>query len=334
MKRLLTTILALTLISTAFAQRRTASGMLILGTGPEMRAVAPFSNRIDCLTDYANTAMTYARNFGMGVRVYCMPIPTSSEFYAASEMELTYRQKEAIDYCFSLFTDTIAPVTPVSLSDMLAKHTNEPIYSRTDHHWQPLGAYYAAQEFAKVAGVPFRLLDSYNERFVHNFVGTMPSFAKYPALRNWPEDFVYYTPKDVQYSATFIDYTLDRGRQNVISESEEHEADIFREYKDGSSAAYCTFLGGDTKLVSIKTSTHNGRHLLILKDSFGNALPSFLLYSFEQICVVDCRYFTKNIIDYATEQGITDILFANNIGHASNSKTTEMYNRYLTQKKK
>ena len=91
-------------------------------------------------------------------------------------------------------------------------------------------------------------------------------------------------------------------------------------------------MGGDTNTTSVTTSTRNGRHLLILKDSYGNALPSCLFSSFEEIHVVDCRYFLQNMADFVDNHAITDILFANNLIHASMAKTSQAYERYLTQK--
>ena len=106
---------------------------------------------------------------------------------------------------------------------------------------------------------------------------------------------------------------------------------FFYKYKDGSGGAYCTFMGSDTRITHVHTSTKNGRRLLILKDSFGNALPGYLFYSFEDIHVIDSRYFTKNMVDYVNENQITDILFANNIFKAYSSHTYSNYLRFLTQ---
>ena len=64
---------------------------------------------------------------------------------------------------------------------------------------------------------------------------------------------------------------------------------------------------------------------MILKDSYGNDLPGYLFASFSEIHVVDYRYFRKNIVDYAHNNGITDVLFANNLIHASMNNTYETY---------
>ena len=94
---------------------------------------------------------------------------------------------------------------------------------------------------------------------------------------------------------------------------------------------YCTFMGGDAKITHVHTSTGNGRRLAIFKDSYGNALPQFLFGSFEDVYVLDMRYFTYNAIDYLKEKGITDLLFANNAFHATTKSTVTYYNNFLVQ---
>jgi hypothetical protein len=47
--------------------------------------------------------------------------------------------------------------------------------------------------------------------------------------------------------------------------------------------------------------------------------------------VVDCRYFTRNIVDYVQRWGITDILFANNANHAYSEAIHQNYSNYLEQ---
>ena len=90
-------------------------------------------------------------------------------------------------------------------------------------------------------------------------------------------------------------------------------------------------MGGDAKIVKVQTSTRNGRHLMILKDSFGNALPGYLFYSFEEIHVIDCRYFNKNMKKYVKDNNITDIVFANNITHLIPERTSNNLRKYLNQ---
>lgn len=334
MHRLLLLLTLLCGFNVAVAQeipvRKTASGMLIIGRGDSLRAVSPFSGSHERAIDYAEAVNAYQRTFPHA-RIFCMVIPTAVAFYCPESAEQwTQNQPMAERQIYDHLSES---VVSVSLFDTLQAHANEPIYSRTDHHWAPLGAFYAARTFAAAAGVPFADLSAYDAHVVRHYVGTMAKFARDLSVRNAPEDFVYYTPRDVEYRTTYVRYTLSRGRRSVVSESDEQEGPFFYDYPDGSSSAYLCFMHGDDCVTTVQTSTHNGRRLLILKDSFGNALPGYLFHSFEEICVVDCRYFTQNIIDFATAHSITDILFANNISHAYAPATASMYQTYLIQQR-
>ena len=140
---------------------------------------------------------------------------------------------------------------------------------------------------------------------------------------------MYYVPKNVEYTTTYYEYELTDGK--ITGASAPETGNFFIKYKDGSSMAYCTFMGGDSKIVHVETNAGTGRSLLILKDSYGNALPGYLFGSFDNIYVVDMRYFTHNIVDYIKDNGVTDVLFANNAFHAATASTVTYYNTFLTQ---
>ena len=307
--------------------RRTSRGIFVVGRGDSVRSFDTFGGTPSSARAYAASVNKYHEAFP-NVNIWVMPIPTASAYYtpdaAASLPKSTH---EFIRVMFESLDDG---VKGIDLFPVLAEHVEEPIYSRTDHHWAPLGAYYAARAFAGAAGVPFLPLDEYDEHVVEGYVGTMYQFSKDPAVKNAPEDFVYYTPAHLgPVETTYVTYSLDKSRRRVISETEPKEGKFFLPFKGVST--YCTFMGGDSKLTKVVTPTKNGRKLIILKDSFGNAIPGYLFGSFEEIDVIDCRYFTKNMRDYVADNGITDILFANNATHASTARTYDMYITYLDQ---
>ena len=304
------------------------NGILIVGQGANVRALMAYGGSGRGCVGYARSANLYKDTFP-DVNVYCMVIPTSVEFYCPEKArKRSNPQRPTIDNVF----DNLSPgVKMVDVYYTLRDHAGEDIYLRTDHHWAPLGAYYAAKKFAEVAGVPFRdLSEGYEQRVVHGYVGSMYGYSQDIAIKNAPEDFVYYMPTDVGYETTYINYAIDESYR-VVGVGRPYKSRFFFHYKDGNAGAYCTFMGGDTKLTKVVTTTKNGRRLIILKDSFGNALPGFLFYSFEEIHVIDSRYFTKNMVEYVRENAITDILFANNIFKAYSSYTYRNYNRFLTQ---
>lgn len=307
---------------------KAAQGIMIVGGGDTVRAMSGYSSSAQAREAYAAIANKYYDTFKGKVNVYCMPIPLAAAFYTPDTAQSWTRDQRLA--LMDIFSHLKPEVKAVDAYTTLGRHAAEDIYLRTDHHWAPKGAFYAAGHFAQVAGVPYKNLSYYEERIVKDFVGTMYKFSKDVAVKRAPEDFVYYVPTAVYYTTTRITYSLGKGNR-VSGSTGPVESSFFREYKDGSGAAYSTFMGGDTNTTHVHTSTHNGRRLLILKDSFGNAIPGFLFYSFEDIHVVDCRYFTLNIVDYVNNNGITDILFCNNITHACSDVTVRAYERYLVQ---
>ena len=156
----------------------------------------------------------------------------------------------------------------------------------------------------------------------------MYGFTQDVSIKRSPEDFVYYEPKNVEYTTTYTNYSIDENYR-VTAEHKPYTGKFFFHYRDGSGAAYSTFMGGDCKITRVVTSTKNGRKVLILKDSFGNALPGYLFGSFEEIHVIDGRYFTKNMVAYVSQYGITDIVFANNVFKAYQGG--RQYLKFLTQ---
>ena len=303
-------------------------GIIIVGKGNEVRALMAYGGSSRGGVDYAQSANEYKKVFGPNVNVYCMVIPTAVDFYCPDKAKgCSNEEQPTIN---NIYAHLGKEVHAVDVYTALGKHVAENIFLRTDHHWAPLGAFYAALQFSKVAKVPFKPLSCYERRVVHGYVGSMYGYSHDISLKNAPEDFVYYVPKNVKYETYYTDYIINKNYE-VIGEGKKHKGIFFYKYKDGSGGAYCTFMGGDTRITHVKTGVKNHRRVMILKDSFGNALPGYLFYSFEEIHVVDYRYFTKNMRRYVADNKITDILFANNIFNAYSNKICKKYMRFLNQ---
>ena len=326
-KNILILLLMACLTSAAQNSRHGRNGNIVFGTDSCARAVSPFSGTAEGGAHYSNALKAYKDSLPE-VNVYSMIIPIAIQFYCPEEEQGKYSdQRKVIGGMYKQMNG----VKGVDVLSVLEQHTDEEIYARTDHHWLPKGAYYAAKEFARVAGVPFKDLSYYDEKVVHNFVGTMYKFSGDIRVKNSPEEFVYYTPRDTSYVTTFVSHTPTKTK-GVYTLSKPFQGSFFIKYKDGSPSAYCTFMGGDTRTTHVKALARNGRKLLIIKDSFGNAIPGYLFYSFEDIYVTDFRYFQANIIKYAREKGITDLLVANNMQHAYSKGTSAGLVKMLNKK--
>lgn len=301
-------------------------GIIIVGSGPNVRALMAYGGR-NGGEAYAKALNEYKEALP-GVTIYSMVVPLASEYYTPDKARSA--TKPQLPTIQNINRHLAAGVRPVNVYSALAAHVDEPIYLRTDHHWAPLGAFYAAQALARTAGVPFRGLDAYTRKVVHGYVGTMYGYSKDISVKKAPEDFVYYEPNAVTYTTTYNNYTVSKDYR-VTGEGKAYQGPFFYKHKDGSSGAYSTFMGSDYKLTKVQTGTKNGRRVLIIKDSYGNALPGYLFYSFEEVHVVDFRYFTRNIRKYVRDNKITDLVFCTNIFNAYSPSTYRKVTRFLTQ---
>lgn len=302
-------------------------GIIIVGKGKNVMALMAFGGSQRSTEPYIALCKEYAEAFP-NVQIYAMVAPTSAEFYLPKKAaDCSSPQRPLLEYIRQHLPSN---VKYVDVYAELAAHVDENIFLRTDHHWTPLGGHYAAKALARAAGVPFKDISNYERRVIHDYVGSMYGYSKDISVKNAPEDFVYYMPKGIDYKTTFVTYRLNKDFQ-VTSQSAPYQGDFFHHFKDGSGAAYTTFMGGDTHLVKVVTGTKNNRKLLITKDSYGNTLPSNLFYSFSEIHVVDFRYFKENMKDYVARNGITDIALFFNIFNVCGNAATDKVHKFLTQ---
>lgn len=304
------------------------AGIIIVGSGDNVRALMAYGG-VKGGEKFAKMANTYKETFGDSVNIYAMVIPNAAEFYLPEKWKKHSKSQLAT---LKNIQELLSPeVKFVNVYNTLGNHADEPIYLRTDHHWAPLGGYYAAAEFAKDAHVEFKDLDSYERKVVHRYVGSMYGYSKDISIKEAPEDFVYYEPTGVEYTTDYITYIINEKYQITKVTGPTHER-YFYKYRDGSGGAYCTFMGSDSRITHVSTSVDNGRKVMVIKDSFGNTIPGYLFYSFEDVYVVDNRYFHLNLEDYVREKGITDILLACSVFNAYGSSFGNNCLRILKQK--
>lgn len=255
---------------------------------------------------YAEIINKYKASLG-NVNVYNMVVPTSVEFYLPKKYsKYSSSEKESIDYIYSCLSPD---VTPIDAYSKLAEHTDEYIYLRTDHHWSPLGAYYAYTAFCEALGMEYHPITDYTEKVKDGFVGSLYGYTNDITLANAPEQFHYFLPPDVTYSVRTYYYDTLAPKSGGA---------LFHEYVEGANC-YGMFLGADAIHTKITTSTKNGRKIVVFKESYGNAFVPFLVNNFEEIYVIDIRYFGTNAVDYIKKIGATDVLFIDNCFAANTS---------------
>lgn len=261
----------------------------------------------DQIVEYAQAVTAIADLLGSDVKTFSMPVPNSSEFYTHKEY---HTGKTSQKDMFQLCKDNLGSnVTYVDAYSAIEKHTSEYIYFRTDHHWTHLGAYYAYTALCKSAGFTPVNRDDFATGQWENFVGSMYTYvANYPqgkVLKDNP-DTVHYWKPNANCTTTCYNSTALTGGYVMGT--------ICRVGEDVDNK-YLTFMGGDHPIAIVETDTA-GPCIMVIKESYGNALISWLTNHYSKIILIDPRqYYGKNsdidLAAFAQSQGVDQCLIVN-----------------------
>ena len=258
------------------------------------------------ISTYADSVNAIAE--ALDVRTFCIDVPNAAAFYAPKD----YRtgdcdQKAMIELCYSKLSENVITVDAYS---SIARHMDEYIYFRTDHHWTQLGSYYAYSAFCEAAGFEAEPLEKFETGCYDRFVGSMRTYLsgyhQANILSEEPDSLTYYRPfvglKTTYYTDASLNYGYEIGTLCYMGE--------------GQSNKYLTYLGGDHPITIIETDVE-GPVCLLLKESYGNAFAPWLTSHYSKIIAVDPREFNRSdkpgmdLAAFAKEQGVDDCIVLN-----------------------
>lgn len=270
------------------------------------RAMERYYGNEDKLKAYAERLNAFDQKLGEGTQLYSLIAPTAIELFAPDEHHAGYSSQIM---CIGIVNDALdANIRTVNAYDQLLFHRDQYIYYRTDHHWTGLGAYYAYVAFCESAGLdplPLEAMEHYE--LEGTYLGSLYRVSKDEVLKNNPDTTEGWRP-NAEYTATAWDSSEMTSSYKIRLNDER--------IKGGNS--YLNFSGGDRALLKIETNHKNGRKILVVKDSFGNAFVPYLANHFEEIYVVDPRYYVRSLPTLVKDNGITDALILNYMFGTSN----------------
>lgn len=183
-------------------------------------------------------------------------------------------------------------------SAVLREHRDEEIYYRTDHHWKTLAAFYTYQEWARRQGYQVPTAEDYDIQTVtEDFEGTIQSKLGIDTRADTIE--VYQPKEDIFYSIQKND-------------NPEKEYKICVNSALDTKSKYDVFFGGNYAKVEISTRAGTGRRVLVIKDSYAHCFVPFMLKEFDEITMLDIRYYNQKLSDLIAEGDYTDLLFLYN----------------------
>lgn len=260
---------------------------------------------------YAALVSEVADSLNGKTKVYSLIIPTSYGVTLPDDIKTQIAnyadQGENIAKVFSKMSEN---VTPVYCYDDLMTHRDEYLYFRTDHHWNGKGAYYAYAAFCRTKGIEPYTLEEREKKEFDGFLGTM--------YQNNGKDKKLLPADTVE---AFLPVSANATMKFTNTEGTTYDWPIVKDVSEWSSGAkYNTFAGSDNPITEFTNpDVADGSVLIVVKESFGNALLPYLVDHYSKIYEIDYRYWKGDLVSFAEEVGADDLLFANNIMMTSTS---------------
>lgn len=152
-------------------------------------------------------------------------------------------------------------------------------FYRTDHHWCWRGSYRGYTEMLALVAPGETPLAPLETRFVGAFSGSKASGKALGAFR---EDFYAYR----------FDFPETAVKLNGVPETDYGAQEIFFSGEATDTLSYSTFYGGDLGWVEFHVPSNAGKGaLLLIGDSFDNAVLKLLSAHFEDTYALDLRYY-------------------------------------------
>lgn len=204
-----------------------------------------------------------------------------------------YTDSAIIQQIYDAAGSSLVPV------DVLEVFEGRPdLYFRTDHHWTSAGAYAAYSHLMALKGRTYPEKDLFTVEHACEFRGSTYSRS---ALWLTPGE-----PLEIWHGSG--DLTV------VNAETEGTHQGVFYRERLEEADKYTVFLDGNHSLVRVHNPNGQGR-ILVIRDSYSNLLGCFLAESYEEVVLVDLRYYKQPVSQLMTEEAFDDVLVFYSLGN-------------------
>ena len=208
-----------------------------------------------------------------------------------------YRDAEILDAVRADAGDGLrfVPLLPL----FQAAENREALYYRTDHHWTAEGAYCAAARYLDTVGREVPPRGQYRIITEEGFRGS-----------TWSRAALWFLPAEP------IEL-WDSGREfrvEIREQEGEHAGLFYREHL-AEDDKYPVYLDGNHSLVRVRSTDPAAQgKILVIRDSFANCFGCFLADAYEEVVLVDLRYY-RSPVSELLDEGFDQILILYSIGN-------------------
>lgn len=222
------------------------------------------------------------------IPVYLGLIPTAAEVYR-DQLPAGAENFDQAAYLKKV-RESVPDAVWVDMEKWMDGASGVSLFYRTDHHWTSAGAWHGYAALMEAMGEPFEPLGT-PETVSEDFYGTL------------------YSSSGVHWLAPDTIERYVAGESVTVENFEKGETHgLYVDSFLGEKDKYASFLGGNTPLYIIRNpEAASEEKLLVVRDSYSDAMAPFLSQYFAEIHLVDLRYYRTSVVEYARENGMDRI---------------------------
>jgi len=258
--------------------------------------------------NYSTTLNSIVKKLDKNVKVYNMVVPNQTEFGLPERIKNELGCVSQAENLKTINKYLDSKINVINCYNALSQHNDEYIYYRTDHHWTSLGAYYAYTAFCEQTGNTPLDITKLTKNTIDGFTGSFYGLTGSNALYKNADTVTYYTLPN-KTSA----HMKERMNSQTIY------CDVYYPASTSGSLTYGVFCWGDTAQFVINSDAGTGKKIAVVKDSYGNAFAPYLTANYDEVHLLDYRYFSGDLNSYLKQNGIDEILFLNNTMSANSA---------------
>ena len=275
----------------ALLGRRMVNDALIGADGYLFDTSAAYSDR----NIRQNTEALKGLAASSGKEVWLLPVPSAAAVYA--EKLPAYAPIADEEAALQALAEEM-PLIP--LLDTMRSQQDQALFYAMDHHWTAAGARIGYEAVCKALGLTATPAGEVTS--IEGFYGSF--YARYPLP--W-------------LKSDTLTYEQTAGLRLII-EGEERDTLVDENVLQGRDK-YAALLHGNFGCIELINDSVSDGTLLIIKDSYANALMPVLARHYRRIIAVDPRYFTGNITELASDYEGEVILCVCGIGTLAGGRT-------------
>ena len=197
--------------------------------------------------------------------------------------------------------DSVRWVQARDALERAARDSFDDIYFHTDHHWTTNGAFAGANVYLETQHEQIASQESFGVEIAsEDFYGTLYSkVAGLPGARADELELPQTLPENlvIEADGAPADALGADGKKTMPKLT-----GIYDLSKLDMKDKYAVYFGGNYGKITIKNPEAEGKgSLLIIKDSYANSMVPYLLAHYDQITMIDLRYFNESVPELVAE---------------------------------